>query len=116
TIGAAACRLGRQYSGYALDARDVLDDLLRGLAERFQRGRPVRRDGDREVDLVIAQQDLGDEAEVDDVAFEIGPLDALELFENLGLCDRHLPSSRGSVPRRGCRAGASWRPSAGRRL
>ena len=40
------------------------------------------RNGDREEDLAVGDEDVGDQAEADDVAFKIGAVDRPELFED----------------------------------
>ncbi len=92
---AAARRFRCQHRRDALHAGNVLHDLFRCLAQRFEFSRLVRMDGDREIDLVVAEQDFGDKTEINDVALEVGTFDPLQLIENLGLGNRHLLSSRG---------------------
>ena len=84
----AAARLG----GDVMLVSRVGDDLFGGLAQRLEFARLVRRNSDREIDAAVADQNFGDEAEFDDVALEIGPLDATQLVEDLRLGNRHAYS------------------------
>ena len=74
--------VGGERDGNGIDPGQLLHHLLGGLAERFELRGPRRIDGDGEIDLAAADDDLGDEAERDDVVAEIGPFDVLQRVEH----------------------------------
>jgi hypothetical protein len=83
---------GRENGSNALHAFDVLDDLFGSLAQRLELFRPVGGNGDGKVNAIVLQQDLGDEAELDQVALEVRTFDPMQPFEDLRLRDRHITS------------------------
>ncbi len=85
----SAC-FGGQHRGDTGNARDLLDDLLRSLTQRLQLMSTLWGNGDRKVDAVVLDEDLGHETQIDDIAFEVRALDAAQLIENLRLRDGHL--------------------------
>ena len=68
---AAALLFGGQRHDRAGDARDRLDHALGGGAQRLQLLGARGRHGDREEHLAVGNEDVGHQAEVDDVAGEI---------------------------------------------
>ena len=85
----AARRFGRQHGVTPATPGDLGDDRSRPPCAAARAPRRGRRNGDRKIDAVVLDQDLRDEAQVDDIAFEIRPLDAAQLIENLRLRDGH---------------------------
>ena len=80
--GRSGLAVGGERDGNGIDAGQILHHLLGGLAERFELGGPGRIDGNGEIDLAAADDDLGDEPERDDVVAEIGPFDVLQRVEH----------------------------------
>ena len=67
--------LGGQHRGNALDSLELGDDRLGGLAQRLELCSARRVDRDRKIGTAVLDQDIGNEAKVDDVAFQVRPLD-----------------------------------------
>ena len=70
--------LGRQNRRYARDPGHLRDNGLSGFAKRFQFGRARRIDGDREIGTAVFDQHVGDQAQIDNVARQIGALDTAQ--------------------------------------
>jgi hypothetical protein len=83
-----ACFSG-QYGRYARDAADVSDNLFGGKAKLFQLLGAVGRDRYREIRMVIFNEDLGHEAEINDIVFEVRAFDPTQGGEHLCLIDWH---------------------------
>ncbi len=96
---------GGQHRHRARDPGQLLDDLLGCLAHRLEIVGAGGRHGDREIDPRVLDHDVRDEAEIDDVAVEIGAFHAAQPIENLALRDRHCTlhgeKPQGRTP--GCR-------------
>ena len=75
--------VGGEGDGDGLDSRHILHRLLGGPAQRFELRGPGRIDGNGEIDLAAANDDLGDEPERDDVVAEVRPLDVLQRVEHV---------------------------------
>ena len=77
---------GQRHHG-ALDAGNLLDHPLGSGAQGIEFARAFGRYGDREIDLGIGNEDIGDQAHIDDVAVHVRPAHAFQLFEDLFLGD-----------------------------
>ena len=92
--GAGCCRparlLRRQHGDDALHAVHLAHDLLGGLAQGLELGRPLRRHRDREGDAAVLQQDLRHQPQVDDIALHVGPLDPAQALDDLLFAGAHL--------------------------
>src|SRR5689334_13370618 len=98
TRGGLAAHTGRtsgQNSRHTLETRTVEHRPPGGLPQRFQLLGSLGRHGDREIGLVVTDEHLGHAAKVDDVAGEVGPLDAFQGFEDPRLSDGHWPAFHG---------------------
>ncbi len=50
----------------------------------FQLLGAIGRDRDREIDVIVLDEDFGNESEIDDIAFEVGTFDSAKRREHLG--------------------------------
>ena len=89
----SALHLGCQHGCNACDALDVADDLFSGLAQVFQFLGAIGWNGDREVGAIVLDQDFGNHSEIDDIAFEVRPLDPAQCLQNLSLLNSHMRAS-----------------------
>src|SRR5690606_34706785 len=83
---------GRQHGGHAGHAGDLLHHLLGRLAQRLELLGSLERYGDREIDAPVLDEDLRNEAQIDDIAFEIRSLYPPELLQHLILRHGHALS------------------------
>ena len=81
--------LRRQHRRHAFDAGEIAHDLFRRLPQRLQFLGPLRCDRDGEIDALVLQQNLGNEAEFDDVALHVRAFDAAQLRQDLLFGDGH---------------------------
>ena len=81
--GRPAFLLGCQGNDGAGDVRHGLDDALGGGPQRLQFLGPLGWHGDREEHLAVGNENIRHEAELDDVAVEVGTGHCLQLFEDL---------------------------------
>ncbi len=89
-LHAAALLLGGQRDHGAGDAGNGLHGALGGGAQRLQFLGAGRRHGDREEHLGIGDEDVGDQAEIHDIAGKIRPVDRPELLDDGFLGDCHV--------------------------
>jgi hypothetical protein len=74
--------VGGEGDGDGLHSRHILHRLLGGPAQRFELRSAGRIDGNGEIDLAAANDDLRDEPERDDVVAEVRPFDVLKRVEH----------------------------------
>ena len=90
SLHAAALLFRRQRDHGAGDAGDRLDDTLGGGAQRLHLLGTGSRHGDRKEHLGIGNENLGNHAEVDDVAGEVRSVDRLQALDDDFLGDVFL--------------------------
>ncbi len=71
-----------QRHGDGRNPRHIGDGLLRGQAQGLELAGADRIHRDGEIDLALVDDDLGDEAERDDVLSEVWAFDALQRFDH----------------------------------
>jgi hypothetical protein len=89
-LHAAALLFGGQRDHGPGDARHRLDRTLGGGSQRLHLAGALGRHRDREEHLGICNEDVGDQAQIDDVAGEIRPVDGPEALDDGFLGDGHL--------------------------
>ena len=81
---------GGQRHHRTLDAGNGLGGAFGGFAQRFEFLRARGRNGEREIDLRIGDEDFRHHAEIHNIAFEIRSLDRSQFRQNLFFGHAHL--------------------------